>query len=267
MATVARRPSATRTGDRLVTSTSPSQSPSERLQDLAQEALEVAKKAKRHRKSLSGDNFYGNKLATLRADATNAFQGLASYSPGDTSTIAELVEAVFSATADKKARATAVRELCHSLQTTWRSAPLPREDQGIFPLSILTQANRGYLVTIGRQMNGCFTSGWYDAAAVMMRRLIEVAIIEAFEGKQIAAKIRDADGNYLHLSDLVARTLGESSIPLSRNAKKALPGLRDVGHMSAHGRYFTAKKEDVESAQPGCRVVVEELLHHAGLLK
>jgi len=241
-------------------------SPSERLEKLAQEALGVAKKAKRHSKSLGGDNFYGNKLATLRADATNAFSGLSSSSAGDTSTIAELVEVVFSAISEKKARAAAVQELCYNLRTTWKSVPVPQEDEGIFPLSILTQTKRGYLATIGRQMNGCFTSGWYDAAAVMMRRLIEISIIEAFEGKNVANKIRDADGNYLQLTALISRTLSEPSLALSRNAKTALPGLRDVGHMSAHGRYFTAKKEDVESARPGCRVVVEELLHHAGLL-
>ena len=100
----------------------------------------------------------------------------------------------------------------------------------------------------------------------MMRRLIEISIIEAFEGKHVAAKIRGADGNYFQLTDLIAQTLGEPALTLSRNAKKALPGLRDVGHMSAHGRFFTAKKEDLESNKAGCRVVVEELLHHAGLL-
>jgi hypothetical protein len=100
----------------------------------------------------------------------------------------------------------------------------------------------------------------------MMRRLVEIAIIEAFEAKNIAAKIRDADGNYLQLTALINKALAEPALTLSRNAKTALPALRDIGHMSAHGRYFTAKKEDVESAKPGCRVVVEEFLHHAGLL-
>ena len=139
-------------------------------------------------------------------------------------------------------------------------------DEGVFPLSIIAQANRGYLVTVGRQMNGCYTSGWYDGAAVMMRRLIEIAIIEAFEGKNVAASIRDADGNYLQLTELVSKTLVEPGLTLSRNAKRSLPRLRDVGHMSAHGRYYTAKKDDIEMVRDGCRIVVEELLHHAGLL-
>ena len=247
-------------------STDEQTTPSVTLEELARTALSVAKKAKRNRASLGGDNYYANKLATLRADATNAFRSLASYSAGDSSATAELIESVFAPATDTATRAKAVQELCYNLRTSWRSAPPPCENDGLFPLSILSQAKRGYLVTIGREMNGCYTSGWYDAAAVMMRRLVEVSIIEAFEGKGIAQKIKDAAGNYFQLSELVAATLGESAWTLSRNTKKALPSLRDIGHMSAHGRYFTARKEDVEALKPACRVVVEELLHHAGLL-
>ncbi|HJW80776.1 MAG TPA: DUF4145 domain-containing protein [Acidiferrobacterales bacterium] len=121
-------------------------------------------------------------------------------------------------------------------------------------------------MTIGRQMNGCFSEGWYDACAVMMRRLIETAIIEAFEHKGIAQNIKGADGNYHHLTELIAKALGEPALPLSRNAKKFLPQLRDVGHVSAHGRYFLARKEDLERVRQGCRIVIEEFLHHAALL-
>jgi hypothetical protein len=49
-------------------------------------------------------------------------------------------------------------------------------------------------------MNACHASGWRDACAVMMRRLLEIAIIEAFENKGVANKIKDAHDNYFHLS-------------------------------------------------------------------
>ena len=80
------------------------------------------------------------------------------------------------------------------------------------------------------------------------------------------ATIKDAAGDYFHLSDLITRALNESSWTLSRNCKKALPLLRDAGHNSAHGRYYHARREDIEGLCPGCRIVIEEFLHHAGLL-
>ena len=241
-------------------------SPSEALEALARAAVDVAKKARRHHKSLEGDNFYANKLATIRADATNSFRSLNSGGPGDSSAVAELMETIFAPLTQPKLRAKALQEFSYNLRTAWRSTPVPREDEGLFPLSILSKTRRGYLVTIGRQMNGCFTSGWHDAAAVMMRRIVEVSIIEAFEGKGIANKIKDGNGNYFQLTDLIRMALAESAWTLSRNTRGSLPNLRDAGHMSAHGRYFTASPEDIEKLRPSCRIIVEEFLHHAGLL-
>ena len=244
-------------------------SPAARLEALAQQALQVTKKARKHRKNLGNDNFYGNKLAELRADATNSFRELSSQSVGDTAALAELTQTIFAADTSAPNRLAALRELAFALRTTWKQSSAPKSavaDEGVFPLALLVQANRGYLATIGRQMNGCYSQGWYDACAVMMRRLIEISLIEAFEQKGIAENIKGADGNYLHLTDLVARALAEPTLPLSRNAKKLLPQLRDIGHMSAHGRYFLARKEDLDKVHQGCRIVVEEFLHHAKLL-
>ncbi|MEO5722119.1 MAG: hypothetical protein ABIR71_11695 [Chthoniobacterales bacterium] len=243
-----------------------SNSPSEVIEELARAALDVAKKARRHHQNLTGDNFYGNKLATLRADATNAFRALSSASVGESSALAELVESVFAATTDVKRRTAAFQELVHSLRTTWRSASVPSEDDGVFPLSLLSRTGRGYLSTIGRQMNGCYTSGWFDAASTMMRRLLEAAIIEAFEARGVAGNIKNKNGDYFQLTDLIAKTVAEPGWSLSRNTKRALPRLRDLGHMSSHGRHFTAQKEDVNNVKQDFRVALEELLRHAGLL-
>src|SRR5438309_8681453 len=197
------------------------------LEALVQRALELAKKARKYRQNLAGDTFYGNKLAELRADATNAFRDLSSQSAGDVSAMAELIETALSATTPRQDRIAAARELIFSLRTTWRDAtPVHRKEESLFPLAILVQANRGYLVTVGRQMNGCYAKGWYDACAVMIRRIVEIAIIEAFEAKGIASRIKDASGNYVHLSDLIGHALDEAAWSLSRNARKYLPQLR-----------------------------------------
>jgi hypothetical protein len=112
----------------------------------------------------------------------------------------------------------------------------------------------------------CLHIGRHDACAVMMRRLIELVIIEAYEHQSIEAKIKDGSGNYLQLTGLIDAALREPAFKLSRNAKTALPKLRNVGHRSAHGRHFTAQQSDIENVEDGARVVVEEFLNHAGLL-
>jgi len=188
---------------------------------------------------------------------------------GDISAMAEMVAVVFAADTDYKRRVELSRNLLHELKTKkWRSiqAPLVPEEERLFPLSLMAKTRRGYLMTVCRQMNGCFSSGWYDAAAVMMRRLLETSIIEAFEAHHIDSKIKNAQGEFFQLSELVGVTLSETTWNLSRNTKKALPNLKDVGHISAHSRRYTAQKGDIIRISQDCRIAIEELLHLAGLL-
>ena len=70
-------------------------SPQQLLIGYVDAALEYARTAARHSKSLSGANFYANKMADLRADATIAFGRLSGGSVGDTSALAELMQKVF----------------------------------------------------------------------------------------------------------------------------------------------------------------------------
>lgn len=239
-----------------------------RLMKLVDEVTVAAKTAKRHNKSLNGDNYYATKVSDLRAEATNAYTSFASGSVGDTTALAELIERVFSAATKPKERAQAARDLQFALKTTWAKAPANQshlEDGSIFPLAALAKTKRGYMVAIGRQMNGSYASEWYDASAVMMRRLLEAAIIEAFEAKQIDSKIKDSNGDFVQLTALINVALAETTWNLSRNVKKELPRLRDLGHKSAHGRHYVAKKLYIDELKTPFRDAMEAFLHEANL--
>jgi hypothetical protein len=182
--------------------------------------------------------------------------------------MAEMVQLVFAADTDYRRRTELSRNLTHELRTKkWRSVPVQSgEEEGLFPLSLIAKTRRGYLLSVCRQMNGCFTSGWFDAAAVMMRRLLETSIIEAFEAHNLEGKIKNTQGDFFQLSDLIGAALSETLWNLSRNTKKALPNLRDVGHISAHSRRYTAQKPDIVRISQDARLAIEEFLHLAGLI-
>jgi hypothetical protein len=113
-------------------------SPQELLIGYIDVALGCAKTASRHNQSLNGANFYANKMADLRADATIAFERLRGGSVGDTSALAELIQKVFSVNASAKDRTQAARDLQFSLKTTWAETKPDKgklEDNGVFPLS------------------------------------------------------------------------------------------------------------------------------------
>lgn len=136
--------------------------------------------------------------------------------------------------------------------------------QPVIPF-VLVRGTRGYIERITHQINGTYTNGWYDSCAVMIRRLIETLIIEAFEKHNIANTIKTPQGDFFYLSDLISKTLSESTWNLGRNARQALPKLKDIGDKSAHSRRFNAVRHDIDKINSEIRVVVQEFVYLAGL--
>jgi hypothetical protein len=129
----------------------------------------------------------------------------------------------------------------------------------------LVRGTRGYIEKITAQINGCYERGWFDGAAVMIRRLLETLIIEAFEEHGRATAIQNSAGDFLYLRDLVTAALNEPSWNLGRNTKSALPRLKDIGDRSAHSRRYIAHRRDIEDVHADLRVVVQEFIYLAGL--
>lgn len=136
----------------------------------------------------------------------------------------------------------------------------------LFSLEIISET-RDYLYAIGKQANGCYENEWFDACAVMMRRLLESLIIECFESYKIADSIKGKDGNFLYLKELINHFLSETKWNPSRTVKTALPRLKEIGDLSAHSRYYTAKKQDISIVQNDLRIVVQELISIAKIKK
>jgi hypothetical protein len=181
-----------------------------------------------------------------------------------------LVETVFSTDAAPKERAQALRDLQFEIKTKWKEISGDQshlESGAVFPLATLTETGRGYLISVGRQVNGTYASNWFDACAVMMRRLLESSIIEAFEGRGIDGKIKHPKtGDFLQLTGLIDAALKEASWNLPRGVRAHLGDLRDLGHRSAHNRYYLAKKTDIDRLSGHFREAVEAFLHLAKLL-
>lgn len=134
----------------------------------------------------------------------------------------------------------------------------------VVPMSVV-RGTRGYIESVANQANGSYEKGWFDACLVMVRRLLETLIIEVFEHHRLSAKIKTPTGDFLHLADLVSRVLNESTWNLSRNTKRALPKLKDIGDKSAHSRRFNAHLRDVDKLLDDIRLVVQELIYLANL--
>lgn len=143
-------------------------------------------------------------------------------------------------------------------------APNVNHEMGYLPEAVW-RPTRDYIESVAVQLNGCFEATYYDAASVMLRRLVETLIIEAYEASKRQNEIKNSAGHYLMLGDLVTHVIGTDGLNLGREAKKALSLIKQKGDRAAHNRRYRAVKADLEEVRSGARVVVDELIHHADL--
>lgn len=130
----------------------------------------------------------------------------------------------------------------------------------LFPFTLLGNT-RGYIENAGRQAIGCYDHGFYDACLVMIRKLLETLIIELFEKKRIESRIKNPQGQYFYLSDLIGIFLSETTWTASRNTQNGLSPIKKIADVSAHNRRFNAKKPDIDKIKTDLRIVIEELVH------
>lgn len=164
-----------------------------------------------------------------------------------------------------------VVRLAKALQSTAPKAFVPPsegtkpETQQILPHAMVS-GTRGYIEKVCYQINGCYEKGWFDGCAVMMRRLLETLIIEAFEHQKIDSNIKNpSTQDFFMLKDLIDKTINEPSWNIGRNAKQALPRLKTIGDQAAHSRRYNAHREDIDKVSTDFRTVCQELLYLAKL--
>ncbi len=141
---------------------------------------------------------------------------------------------------------------------------LPSRQEMVLAKS-LVKGTRGYIESVVNQINSTYETACYDACAVMIRRLVETLIIEAFEHHTIADKIKTPAGDFFYLSDLITQTLSEKSWNIGRNAKQSLPKLKSIGDLSAHSRRHIAHRSDIDKIMSDLRTAVQELIYLADL--
>jgi hypothetical protein len=251
------------------------------LEDLerhCQVICEIARMAKKHNKSLGGQNPYGKRfhdavVALSRVESKLGSILTAAELEGDgAGTLSALLDSLKSSKTDSHQRCEILKQVQLLCQASILPAierlsanPIPETEQ-VLPLDLVRSTRRTYIEKVIVQANGCYEHGWYDACSVMVRRLVETLIIELYEAKGKEAEIKNPAGDYFMLSVLVDASLANNAWNLSRETKRALPELKSVGDRAAHSRHYFARRQDVDKVIPGLRIVAEELLHLAGLL-
>jgi hypothetical protein len=136
-------------------------------------------------------------------------------------------------------------------------------------VAALFENTRGYLEKVVYQINKCYGGNCYDACAVMIRRLIEILLIETFDAKGLIGKTKDKGGYTLGLDDLITTAINEPRLGLSKKTEAILGSkkIKLLGDLSAHSRRYNACRKEVDEIRQDLSVVVQDLLYLSGLMK
>jgi len=138
-------------------------------------------------------------------------------------------------------------------------------DSTLIPEILFDSIGRPYLARTVQQINAAFESNLFDACALMMRRLLEILLIHAFQKAAIEADILEADGGFQNLKTLINKAKSRPEIGLSSAIRASIDQFRELGNLSAHHMHYNCRRDDIRSIRMEYRAVIEELLYKAGL--
>jgi hypothetical protein len=125
---------------------------------------------------------------------------------------------------------------------------------------------RSYLEQLVLQMNGSYELGWFDACAVLARRLMESLIIEVYISQKRHSDIQSG-GTFLALERLIAHIRSDSKVVLSRGAPATMQEVKQIGDTAAHDRTYITQPIDVNDIKVRYRRLIQELLILSGIKK
>ena len=125
---------------------------------------------------------------------------------------------------------------------------------------------RGYLEQLAHQINGAYDAGFFDACAVLCRRLMETLVIEVYVHLGRHHEIQK-NGVFVPLERLLARIKEDNSVTLGRTAPKAMDEVKHLGDTAAHDRTYITKQVDIDDIKARYRKLIGELLVLAGVKK
>ncbi len=140
--------------------------------------------------------------------------------------------------------------------------PIP--DETILPNDLFISAPR-FLTTIQQEINASYQYGLYDCTAIMMRRLMEILLIQAYRKKGIEPEIKNGD-YYINLDGIIKNANTNTTLDLTTNTKKDLKTIKDFGNLSAHRILFNCTQSDIDTIKLKFRTVIEELLYKAQII-
>lgn len=122
-----------------------------------------------------------------------------------------------------------------------------------------------YILRLVPQINGAYQNEWYEAAAMVLRRLVETLIIELYSRRGWTNEVQDSDTNeFLLLKALIDKINGDARLHVQRRTIEGLNKVKELGDTASHDFKIRIRKSDLDRIQSSVRLTVERLIFTIG---
>ncbi len=115
-------------------------------------------------------------------------------------------------------------------------------------------------IRVVKQINGTYENGWYDACAAMLRRIVETLLIDAYKAKEIEQRIKNKEGEFLRLGEIIKKACEEEKLDFSSDNKRILRDIAKLGNTAAHNRRTFLRREYLERRLLDIQLLVQHLI-------
>lgn len=115
-----------------------------------------------------------------------------------------------------------------------------------------------YYTELSREINSGYESRNFNSCAVIMRRMVESLIIDIYLTKGLQSEIKN-NGEFVMLEALIGKISSGHNFELSRDTKRSLLKIKEIGDKASHNRSYILKKVDVDDVALKFRSLIHEL--------
>lgn len=152
-------------------------------------------------------------------------------------------------------------ELSNKYATHARKKIVKKTDS-IIPHEWVENKGRSYLEKLASQINGSFDAGYYDASAILIRRMMESLIIDVYLKNGKESEIKKIDKTFVGLEELIKKIVID--FPINKNAPNAMKKIKQTGDTAAHDRKYITMEADIDAIS--ARKIIYELLELAKII-
>jgi hypothetical protein len=143
--------------------------------------------------------------------------------------------------------------------------PLPGKIADTFIGAEIFERQPEYLLRLIPQINGCWEKEYYEACAMLLRRLTETLLITLYHKRGWTDDLRDPKTkDFFTLKTIINKVCGDQRIGLETRVQDGLKALKELGDVAAHDFRIHIRKSDLEKLRTSIRFTTERLLFKIG---